>query len=198
MPDVDVTTALPEGLREQLERYGALAGVDVRPIRLPVRALSEAEMIDIAVDFGIEVEHPFRTPPTALSPRQPWVDGVAWLDFETVAFYRSGDGPFASIGSYGGDHEVPPFLRLSLVNAPAGNGVLVTCRASGISVGPSYPGYFRVEGPGVSASFENTGHPTTFAFMVPTSGAGPVEIKIHTDPDRIKLWAFHDCTIAQL
>lgn len=74
--------------------------------------------------------------------------------------------------------------RLTLEHPPTGVGVLVTCRATSIAVGPHYPGYFRVEGPGVAASFEDNARPTTFTFVVPASGSGPVEIKVYTDPDR--------------
>lgn len=90
------------------------------------------------------------------------------------------------------------YMRLTLANAPTGNGVLVTCRASAIASGPSFPGFYRVEGPGVSGSFQDTGHPTVFSFVVPPGGAGPAQIKIRTDPDRISLWGFVDCTITQI
>jgi hypothetical protein len=134
----------------------------------------------------------------ALTPRRPAVDGVAWLDFETVAYYTAGTNPFASVGTFSGNAEFQPYLRLTLANAPTGTGVLITCRATSIAVGPHYPGYYRVEGPGVAASFEDNARPTTFTFVVPAGGSGPVEIKIYTDPDRIQLWAFYDCTITQI
>ncbi|OBA59401.1 hypothetical protein A5647_17210 [Mycobacterium sp. 1100029.7] len=133
-----------------------------------------------------------------LSPRRPAVDGVAWLDFETVAYYTAGADPFASVGTFTGDAQFPPYLRLTLERAPTGRGLLVTCRATSIAVGPHYPGYYHVAGPGVAASFEDNARPTTFTFVVPAGGSGPVEIKISTDPDRIALWGFHDCTITQI
>jgi hypothetical protein len=88
-------------------------------------------------------------------------------------------------------------LRLILANPPEGFGVLVTFRVQDMLIGPTFPGFFRVEGPGLAASFEVNGNPTTFTFFVPAGGS-PVAFKIHTDPDRIRLWGFFDCRITQV
>jgi hypothetical protein len=199
MSDLDVTPALPADFTARLERFAELPGVEVRTLRaLPTGRVAEAEILDAAMDLVPTLDPARLTALAELSPRRPWVDGVASLDFETVALYRASDAPFVSVGTFYSDAEFPPFVRLTLANAPTGNGLLVTCRADGIAIGPTFPGLFRVEGPGVAASFEDTGNPTTFMFVVPAGGSGPVEIKIHTDPDRIRLWAFYDCTITQL
>ena len=133
-----------------------------------------------------------------LSPRRPSVAGVACSISRPSPTTRPGASPFASIGTFSSNAEFSAYLRLTLPNPPAGSGALVTCRASGIAVGPSFPGFYRVEGPGVAASFEDIGNPTTFTVFVPAGGNGPVEIKVRTDPDRIRLWAFYDCAITQV
>ena len=199
MSALDVTGALPAPLGARLGRYAARPGVELRPVPvLPAPPLAEAEIIAAAGGLVPPPVPPGLTRLADLGPRRPWVDGVAWLDFETVEFYRTGEAAFASIGTFFRDPEFPPSARITLAEAPAGGGNLVTCRAQGIAVGPSFPGWFNVEGPGVDTSFVDHGSPTTFTVFVPPGGAGPVEITIRTDADRIRLWALIDCTITQI
>lgn len=197
MSDLSVAASLPKTLVARLKKLEKQPGVRVNRVPTLVTPVGQREILDTA--GTVQGLDPARLAILGvLNPRRPAVDGVAWLDFETVAYYTAGSDPFASIGTFSGNAEFAPYLRLTLEHPPTGAGVLVTCRATSIAVGPHYPGYFRVEGPGVAASFEDNARPTTFTFVVPSGGSGPVEIKIHTDPDRIQLWAFHDCTITQI
>jgi hypothetical protein len=198
MSDVIAAASLPKTLVARLRELEERPGMQVNRIPMVTTAVGQREILDAVGDVvpGLEVA-PFATL-AVLSPRRPAVDGVAWLDFETVAYYTAGANSFASVGTFSGTPQFPPYLRLTLANAPTGRGVLVTCRATSIAVGPHYPGYYHVEGPGVAASFEDNARPTTFTFVVPPGGSGPVEIKISTDADRIQLWGFHDCTITQI
>jgi hypothetical protein len=198
MSDLSVAASLPKALVARLRELEKQPGVQVNRIPVLTTTVSQREILDTVGDVVPGLDLAPLTTLAALTPRRPAVDGVAWLDFETVAYYTAGTNPFASVGTFSGNAEFQPYLRLTLANAPAGTGVLVTCRATSIAVGPHYPGYYRVEGPGVAASFEDNARPTTFTFVVPAGGSGPVEIKIYTDPDRIQLWAFYDCTITQI
>lgn len=198
MSDLRVAASLPKALVARLKEFEKRPGVRVNRVPALPTPVSQREILDTA-PADVPGLDPARLAILAvLNPRRPAVDGVAWLDFETVAYYTAGSDPFASIGSFSGNTEFAPYLRLTLEHPPTGAGVLVTCRATSIAVGPHYPGYFHVEGPGLAANFEDNARPTTFTFVVPAGGSGPVEIKIHTDPDRIQLWAFHDCTITQI
>ena len=198
MSNLTVAASLPDALVAHLKEVEKLPGVRVNRIPVVTSPVTQREILDAAGDDVSRLAMDQLAAVATLNPRKPAVDGVAWLDFETVAYYTAGANPFASIGTFSGNAEFPPYLRLTLEHPPTGAGVLVTCRATSIAVGPHYPGYFRVEGPGVAASFEDNARPTTFTFVVPASGSGPVAIKVYTDPDRIQLWAFHDCTITQI
>jgi hypothetical protein len=199
MSVVDAIGTLPAGVAARLGLYPAVPGVELRPLpAAPPARLDETEILAGARRL---------VPPLAirelnrlaeLTPRIPWVDGVAWLDFEMVEFYGSGHPPFAAVGTFHVDPGSPAALRLTLADAPDGAGILVTVRAQGIAVGPNLPGYFVVEGPGVDSAFADSGTPTVFTFFVPPGGTGPLEFRITTEPDRIRLWAFLDCTISQV
>ncbi|WP_156772314.1 hypothetical protein [Mycobacterium sp. 1245805.9] len=198
MSNLTVAASLPEALVARLKEVEQLPGVRVNPIPAVTSLVSRREILDAVGDDVPGLEMDQLAALATLNPRKPAVDGVAWLDFETVAYYTAGATPFASIGTFSGTAQFPPYLRLTLEHPPTGRGLLVTCRATSIAVGPNFPGYYRVDGPGVAGSFEDNARPTTFTFAVPPGGSGPVEIKIHTDPDRIGLWAFHDCTITKI
>ncbi|MEE6139937.1 hypothetical protein SKC41_26865 [Mycobacterium sp. 050128] len=198
MSDLIAAASLPQALVARLRELEEQPGMRVNRIPVLTTTIGEREILDTVGDAVPGLDFASLTTLAVLSPRRPEVDGVAWLDFETVTYYTAGANAFASVGTFSGNAEFQPYLRLTLAKAPTGAGVLVTCRATSIAVGPHYPGYYRVEGPGVAASFEDNARPTTFTFFVPAGGNGPVEIKIYTDPDRIQLWAFHDCTIAKI
>jgi hypothetical protein len=198
MSNLTVAASLPEALVAHLKEVEKLPGVRVNRVPVVASPITRREILDAADDDVPSLEMDKFAAVATLNPRTPAVAGVAWLDFETVAYYTAGANPFASIGTFTGNAQFPPYLRLTLEHPPTGRGVLVTCRATSIAVGPHYPGYYRVDGPGVAGSFEDNARPTTFTFAVPPGGKGPVEIKIYTDPDRIQLWAFHDCTITQI
>jgi len=190
---------LPASVAARLELNTAVPGVELRPVPAgPLSPLDETDILAGVAKLDPPVPVAGLTPLAVLTPRSPWVDGVAWLDFEIVEFYRSGETPLASIGAFHSDPDAPPSLRLTLAAASTGGGNLVTVRAQGIAVGPNFPGYFVVQGPGVAATFVDNGTPTTFTFLVPPGGTGPVDITITTEPDRIRLWAFLDCTITAL
>ncbi|SOX52888.1 hypothetical protein MAAFP003_1556 [Mycobacterium ahvazicum] len=198
MSDVIAAASLPKTLVARLRELEKRPGLQVNRIPVLTTTVGQREILDTAGDAVADLNAAPLATLAVLSPRRPAVDGVAWLDFETVAYYTAGANAFASVGTFTGNPQFQPYLRLTLAQAPTGRGVLVTCRATSIAVGPHYPGYYRVEGPGVAASFEDTARPTTFTFVVPAGGSGPVEIKIYTDADRIQLWAFYDCTITQM
>lgn len=198
MSDLSVAASLPKALVARLRELEKQPGMQVNRVPVVAVPVGQREILDAVGDAVPGLDLAPLTTLATLSPRRPAVDGVAWLDFETVAYYTAGSNSFASVGTFSGNAQFEPYLRLTLANAPTGRGVLVTCRATSIAVGPHYPGYYHVAGPGVAASFEDNARPTTFTFIVPAGGSGPVEIKITTDADRIQLWGFHDCTITQI
>ena len=199
MSELYETASLPETMVARLKELAELPGMKVHPIPAVIPPLDQRHILDAARDMVPRLTLDRLTTIAELSPKHPSVDGVAWLDFETVVYYTAGSANFASIGTFSSTPPpFDPFMRLTLAHPPTGNGALVTCRATSIAVGPHYPGYYRVEGPSIAASFEDNARPTTFMFVVPAGGSGPIEIKIHTDFDRIALWAFEDCTITQI
>jgi len=136
-----------------------------------------------------------------LTTRAPFVDGIASLNFEAVQYYSTDSGSGAVIGSFYSDgvsqYETPKAL-INLATAPTGTGNLVTCRLFAGSVGPNYPGFYHVTGPGVSVTFTDSGGIDTVSFVVPAGGTPPITVTINTDRDRIAAWVFFDCTITQL
>ena len=145
MSDSYATASLPEALVARLKELDE-SGVQVQPIPALIKPLTQREILDAAVDLVPTLDLARVTAVAELSPRRPWVEDVAWLDFSTVVFYRAGPDPFVTIGTFGSAAEFAPFLRLTLANPPAGSGVLVTCRAQGIVFGPTSPFVFRVAG----------------------------------------------------
>jgi hypothetical protein len=142
---------------------------------------------------------------TSLTPRAPAVDGIAHLTFNVVGYYSpiggAGNSGSAILGSFfhdGVSQYETPTLSITLANSPAGGGVLLTCRVFATSVGPNYPGYYHVEGPGVSASFTDMPNVFSFSFVVPPGAPAPATITIRTDRDRIWAWVFYECAITQL
>ena len=124
MSDRDVTVSLPEAMIARLKELDELRGLQVRPIPALITPLTQREILDAAVELVPTLDPARITTLTELSPRRPSVDGIAFLEFETVASYTAGNGsiPFATIGTVTSDAESPPFLRLILANAPEGLG----------------------------------------------------------------------------
>ena len=130
MSTIAAIGALPARVAARLELYTAVPGVELRPVpaRPPTR-LDDAAILAGAAKLVPAVPGTRLRRLAELTPRAPWVDGVAWLDFGTVEFYRSGETPFAAVGTFHADRDFPPHVRLTLAGAPSGGGNLVTVRA---------------------------------------------------------------------
>ncbi|MBX4171183.1 MULTISPECIES: hypothetical protein [Rhodococcus] len=179
----------------EMAAFAKREGVTLRE----VPAAPERFLLDHEID-ALDWEHrPLVRRVADLSPRHPWNEH-AWLTFRHAFSYdaeRNGCGLGWWFNPDPPSHVVPE-AHINLTEAPTGGGNLLTCRVNSLSVGPNFPGFCHVSGPGIAASFNDAPHIPTFAFVVPAGGTGPVDITIRTDRDRIEAWWFYDCSILQL
>jgi hypothetical protein len=200
MFEIAKQTARPFGLAGKLQVARQLNAVTLRDLQFPKGPLRDEDII--ASVHAHLPNLPFNRPGdhlATLTTHTPAVDGVASVGFEVVENYNPGSAALiGSLFSDGVSQFETPKAVVTLANAPTGGGNLLTCRVFAGSVGPNFPGFYHVEGPGVSASFTDSANIDTFSFVVPAGGAPQATITIHTDRDRIAAWVFHDCTITQL
>lgn len=193
-------TAAQSGLAGKIESARELR--KLRDLQVPKGPLLDK---DITASVRAHLpDLPFDSPGSrlaTLTTRTPFVDGIAWVNFEVVQYYSTDSGSGAVIGSLFSDgvsqYETPKAV-INLANTPTGTGDLVTCRLFASSVGPNYPGFYHVTGPGVSVAFTDSGGVDTISFVIPAGGTPPITVTINTDRDRIAAWIFLDCAITQL
>ena len=217
MTDVLVQPSVTAELVAHLKRVGKVPDITVfAPPPGPLSPLVHDDLIEAARPiFPIIATYDPGERIAELTTRRPWIEDVAWVEFEYARHYAVTDPPAALLGDtawayydvlleeFGGLRgildNVRPKAVITLADPPGGNGCLVTCRVHAAATGPRYPGFFYLNGPGGAVNIQsNGGGATILSYLVPAGTKSPVKIEIHTNWREISEWVFHDCVVTQL